>query len=235
MREPLPPDVETLLEAERGAAPAKEAMPRVARRLELSLGVALGVTASAATASAATTSVASTASSAASASAATAVKTLALKLLLGAVGAALVGGGTYVALHKNSAPPRVIASRHLEETAPRRTIPAPIIPSIPPVTPTPHAAHARPRPDAFASEQAFLEEARAALVGGAPERAVKLLGEERRRFPSSPLTETRESLLVQALAATGRVTDARAQAADFRHRFPHSLYQPAVDASLDGR
>jgi hypothetical protein len=140
-------------------------------------------------------------------------------------------------MHKNSAPQARVntdAISRTVETAPRRAVAAPIIiPSVPP--PAPRVPHPQARPDAFASEQAFLEEARAALVNGAPERALKLLGEERRRFPQGPLTETRESLRVQALAAAGRGSEARARAAEFRHRFPHSLYQPAVDASLDGR
>jgi hypothetical protein len=210
--------LEALLAAERKAPePADEVRARVARRLEVTLGVAVGAT------------VAGMAqASTGSATAISAVgKSLALKILCGAV---LVGGATYVAVQDHRPPPppprpAPIQVRHF--VAPPPAAPAAALPVAPIARPRPH-----PHADGLASEQAYLEEARAALMGNAPERALALLGQHERRFPAGQLTEARESLSVQALMAAGRPEAARARAAEFRRRFPRSLFLPAVDAFL---
>jgi hypothetical protein len=48
------------------------------------------------------------------------------------------------------------------------------------------------------------------------------------------LSEERESLWIHALVTLGRVEEALQRAGAFRERFPDSLLQPSVDASLQG-
>jgi hypothetical protein len=220
----LPPDIDSLLESERRAAPPEGAQARVQRRLEATLGLATAAIAGA------STSAASTGAHAAHTGAALASKALAFKLVAAAVGAALLGGGAFVALRQKSAPAPLVS--------PNTDVPEARAPKPPMHSVVPHVA-ALPRPlhphaprGGLADEQAFLEEARAALRGGSPERALQLLSQHERVFPNALLGDARESLAIQALVAQDRLEAARARAAEFRRRYPRSLFQPAVDASL---
>ncbi len=79
------------------------------------------------------------------------------------------------------------------------------------------------------AELALLTEARAAL-SSSPARALSLAEEHARRFPSSQLGQERSALRIQALAALGRTTEARAELDAFRARNPRSAYLPTLEA-----
>jgi hypothetical protein len=95
-----------------------------------------------------------------------------------------------------------------------------------PGTPPPAAS------SSLSAEQLLLDQARAALTAGEPDRALALLSEHARRFSRPQLGEEREALAIQALAVEGRFDEARARAARFRASAPNSLFLPAVDATL---
>jgi hypothetical protein len=219
-----PRDIEALLDAERRAPhPPVETQARVLRRVETTLGLAAGV---AATATAAKASAATGAHTAAAVGA----KAVIVKVVLGAVGAAMLGGGAYVALQHKSTPAALApAAETSEPVAPRPPPQALVVPRQAPPPPPPRA---KPLQKGLADEQAFLEEARAALRNGSPERALNLLQQHERTFPAGQLGEARDVLAIQALIAEGKPDAARARAAEFRRRHPRSLFQPAVDASL---
>jgi len=95
---------------------------------------------------------------------------------------------------------------------------------------------ARPRavatPAQLDQERAVLDEARTALQSGDGAAALAAIDRHARGFAHPELAEEREALAVQALVISGRYEDARARAARFRASSPHSLFMPAVDASL---
>lgn len=108
-------------------------------------------------------------------------------------------------------------------------------PSAPPATSAAGAsrrAHA-PGSSTFAAEQALLDQARAALVQGDPQRAMGLLGRHRTRFANGLLAEEREAMRVEALVAESRYPEARAAAQAFRARNPHSLFLATVDSAVE--
>lgn len=86
----------------------------------------------------------------------------------------------------------------------------------------------------LARERVLLEAARTALEHGAPADALAALDRHRRRFPDGQLCEERETLAVFALAAAGRMDEARAKTAAFHRAFPKSLQGPALDARISG-
>lgn len=218
---PLPPDLSVLLAAERARADLPDAAKeRILERLEARVAVPWmprGL--------------------------ATALGTFACGLVLGA---ALCG--VWLSGRAGALQPKVLV---LDPPLP----PAPVVvvlrtaapPAQPPSPPAPGrsdgagAEHDRE----LARERALLETARTALArkppdpaeaADAPERpdAITLLLQHARQFPDGRLAEERESLLIQALAAAGRTSEARSRAARFRTRFSHSLLLPAVEAAALG-
>jgi len=93
-----------------------------------------------------------------------------------------------------------------------------------PPTRTPVVAQDRER------ESALLARARAAMLRGRPADALDALGEHQRAFPSGRLSEEREALAVQALAASGDRAAARARAESFQRRYPNSPLGEVVSA-----
>jgi hypothetical protein len=233
----LPPDnndnndIESLLEWERHAsAPPVEAQVRVRTRVEATLGLAAAVAVTAGATQAATNGATqATMTGATQALATAATKALILKLMIGVVGTALVGGGVFAALQHKSPARAIVEEPRAPMVEPRAPVAREPRLVIPAAAPLPRVVHVR---KGLADEQAFLEEARAALVGGSPERALRLLQQHQRDFPAAQLGDARDSLVIQALVAEGRVEQARVKAAEFRRRHPHSLFLPAVDASL---
>lgn len=97
----------------------------------------------------------------------------------------------------------------------------------------------RPHPVAtpastLGDEQALLEAARRALAAGDPRGALAAVSTHERRFAAGGLAEERDVLRIQAHARAGRMDEARAFAARFRARYPHSLLRAAVDYALGG-
>ena len=73
-------------------------------------------------------------------------------------------------------------------------------------------------------ELAIVEQAQRALREQRPDRALELLERHRRMHAHGALAEERELLRAQALCATGRLTEARALAAEFVAEHPASAY-----------
>jgi hypothetical protein len=83
-----------------------------------------------------------------------------------------------------------------------------------------------------AAERTDLDVARAALARGRADACLAALAEHRRTYGEGSFAEERESLWIQALAAAGRLDEARARLAKFRARYPGSLFAPALDKAL---
>ena len=93
--------------------------------------------------------------------------------------------------------------------------------SPPPVRPA-AASHRGARALDIEAELRILREIHASLQAGDPARALALLDEQERRFPSGALLEERESTRPVVLCAIGRVADARQAAARFLRNYPES-------------
>lgn len=86
----------------------------------------------------------------------------------------------------------------------------------------------------LAKEQVLLDTARAALARGRADDALVAVASHATQFPQGRLVEDREAVAVQALAAAGRLDEARARAKGFRARYPRSIYLKAIERSLSG-
>ena len=169
--------------------------------------------------------------------AAAAVASKAGSLKLVAISGAVVAGGA-IALFMfvrsgPPAPPR--------ETRPVPAVAAPATPTAEPVAPSPEVAPPAPKPksqertpprasarDDLAVEETLLEQARKAP----PSRALALLREHERRFPSGLLTAERLYLSAKAHAESGNQTAARRYATELERRFPASSYVARLRAIL---
>ena len=94
----------------------------------------------------------------------------------------------------------------------------------PSVVPTALAAHEE-------SEASFLRRAQTTLAAD-PSAALALLDEYPSRYPHGSLAQEREVMAIDALARLGRMDEARARAADFEARYPHSAHESRLDAIL---
>lgn len=139
-----------------------------------------------------------------------------------AVGLAVAGVVTSVALFRNTSPsPAVVPSRAQASVA------TPVTPSAPLAPPTPAAegisAAAPPsdssnartttsrRTDLLGAEVAILSRAATELHARHFASALKLLDEHARTFPRGTLTQERIAARVQALCGLGRVSEAKAE------------------------
>lgn len=86
----------------------------------------------------------------------------------------------------------------------------------------------------YARELRLLQPAREALAREDFASALAATAAHERRFPRGQLVEEREALRIVALAGARRTAEARAAAAAFHERFPHSLLQKRVDGALRG-
>ncbi len=89
--------------------------------------------------------------------------------------------------------------------------------------------HVRASRRGSADEIALLQRAKRALPAK-PTRALALLEKHAHEFPQGSFTEEREALAIEAFFADGRGSQARAQLAAFRARYPHSAYRRRLDA-----
>ena len=161
-----------------------------------------------------------------------------------AIAGLVIGGGagaaTYAALSKPPPPVIVYVDRPVLTAAAASTVPqlTPTVvadepvPVSPPVVIVPSASTASPASQ-LAAERSVLDEARAALVQGAPQRALEKLDRHARAFPRPMLGEERDAMRVEALARVGRTGEARSQADAFRRRWPGSLFLPTVDSAVE--
>ncbi|MDP8999015.1 MAG: hypothetical protein M3O46_02775 [Myxococcota bacterium] len=91
---------------------------------------------------------------------------------------------------------------------------------------------AAPHASRLTEERVLLDEARAGLVQGDPQRALQRLDLHRTRFADGLLAEERDAMQVEALAGAGRYDEARARADAFRARQPTSLFLPTVESAI---
>jgi len=112
------------------------------------------------------------------------------------------------------------------------------------VAPSPAAVAAERRPeprparrassgDELEAERIMLQRARAQLAAGDGKTALGAIERHARRFPGGALVEEREALAVRALLLTANHEAARARGAQFRRRYPQSIYLPAVEQALE--
>jgi len=242
--EPLPDDLAQLLAHERERPqPERASVERAATRLGAELGIPIALSPS--------SSGSSDATRGSPGSRIAAHKALGTAKLVTIVVAAFVAGGvTGVTIHSALAPaPRVrVVERRVvvREAAAPPAIPAqPATPEPQPVTPAISPERERPptrrpssesasRDTSLAAERHLLEIARAALARGRAPEALDALATHRARFADGQLSEERDALRVQALASAGRDAEARAAAAAFRARYPHSMFEAVVRAALGG-
>jgi hypothetical protein len=258
--EPLQPDLEALLDAERQVPPAPTAArERVRGRLAATLGItALGASsAQAATAIHATGATpalgegaGSTARAALKAAPQVIGKSILAKVTLGLIGltgAIGIGVGAHL-LRTHARPPAHAAlptapAPTAPVAAPPIAIPSPAAPmtATPTAVPTPASPAPAARPTRhhahegegdLVAERRLLDAAHAALARGDHAAALSALARDRREFPHGQLAEERDSLFIGALAASGRTDEARARAAAFRTRYPRSIFLPAVEATV---
>lgn len=234
-RTPLPPELKTLVEAERRAPPRPPADARLAVRQRLDAALA-GRAAPTATAPHA---------------GAGAPQTLGLRGLRFWPLAATFAAGTvagalgHAALTRAPPIPTAPIDRPAVATTTTATnttatpAPPPSVAAAPPATPlvvTPEQFPARtpPRYESLAAERSLLERARSALARGDATGALAAVGLHEKRYPHGTLAEEREALAVQALSELGN-PEAKERAGQFHKRFPKSLLAPVVDAAVGGR
>jgi hypothetical protein len=90
------------------------------------------------------------------------------------------------------------------------------------------AATALPAGGDLAAESALLDVAFRALARNDAPAALRALAEHRRAFATGGLVEERDALEVKALARAGDLDDARRQARQFQHQFPHSVQLQSI-------
>jgi hypothetical protein len=84
----------------------------------------------------------------------------------------------------------------------------------------------------LAAERALIERAHAAIAQGRGADALAALDEHARQHPRGRLGEERETLRIRALAAAGRLGEARQRAQAFKQRFPQSLMIPVLEQAV---
>lgn len=86
-----------------------------------------------------------------------------------------------------------------------------------------------PSSSTLSAERALLDVAHSALSKGQASDALDALGRHARRFPRGVYREEREALTIQCLRALGRVDEAERLAAQFKTRYPRSLFLSIVE------
>jgi len=209
-------------------------------RLDRTLAVALGLTAT----SAAGTATAVTAGKLAG-------MTLALKCTAGIAVVALAAGGGYSEWRAASrsravlAAPVAAASAKVAAT-PALTVPvAPVarenerpsanVPAAGPGLRATRVDRAEPSKTALAEELDLLHDVQAKWRRGDAAAALGLLAQHRRRFPRSQLGPERDALTILSLCAVGRTAQARKLAERFLRSAARSPLRASVEESCGGR
>lgn len=232
-----PAPLEALLTAERQRpGPSTEALARVTSRIEGDLKALPDLL-----------SVAPAGPSAASSGAGAGLFRSLVVFLAGALAGAGLMAGIRPASVPTGAPAPGLVQRE-EHQPPKQVDLLPPAPSPVPLPERPLAVEARPgarreaapvptRPtpradEELAAERALLEMARTNLAKGRAAQALALLEPYPVQFPNGQLAEEFESLLIQAWVSTGRHSEARERAAQFKLRFPDSMLSISIDAAL---
>jgi hypothetical protein len=242
---PLPPDLEVLLQCER-RAPGPD--PQVRARVRSRLAITLGLTGLGSSAAAGASPASAPAAAAPTAAPALGPPAL-FKMGFGVVGALVLAAGTYLALRPEVPQPAASSSgvpvpQSLPKESPPAASPAPssvvthaigrVGADASTLSPgsTPRHRSISETADALAAERALLDRARNALIRGDMGQALKLTAHHAHQFPRGQLAEERDSLAIRALVQEGELDAARARASQFRARYPHSIFLPALETAL---
>jgi hypothetical protein len=218
---PLPPDLDALLDAERRCPdPPTQVRARVLSRFRSTIGV--GAAPAMATPLLAPPAV--------------------LALVMFTLGvAAGIGAQKWIDRRPKPARPAATVARPTqpEPSTPAavRAEPAPppdVMPSAPkPAVVRPKPSKPVPVPDEMETERVMIQLARVRLAQKDGSAALQVIERHARAFPDGALAEEREALAVKALILAGYAEAARARGAQFRARYPRSIYLPVVEKSLE--
>jgi hypothetical protein len=140
-----------------------------------------------------------------------------------------------VALSQPAAPPPAPAAPSVAGVRPASNEAAPkaVQPAAAPETATAPSPPARVSKDGPATwdEPQLIERARKALASD-PRRALLLVQEHQRRFPSGALGVERDVIALEALARSGQTLEAKRRALAFEAKYPKSIHLPRVHALL---
>lgn len=125
-----------------------------------------------------------------------------------------------------AAPPKVEV---VTPTPDRDPTPAPAPAPIPAPAPPP-VVHAKPA--TAPSEASLLGQAWSSISSGNPRHALELAERDARLYPTGVMREERAAIEVVALAKLGRSTDAHVAAKQFLVRYPTSLHRALVEQSI---
>jgi hypothetical protein len=219
----LDEEAQQLLSLARSArTPDANDRARVARRLGLAAGISASAASSAAMAQASGTLKAGAASGV---------------WKLGAAGIAIFSAavGGYLTLQPAAAPvqpqkSQPATAQHVD-ASPARVMPEPDatpVPQTPALRPAPRRAE---RSDTLVQELELLHRAQAAWRASQAERALELVKQHGERFPRSQLREERETLEVLTLCKLGRAREAGRVARTLFQRSPQSPARAAIEES----
>jgi hypothetical protein len=162
--------------------------------------------------------------------------------------ALVIGGAVGAAAHGAATSPRVVYVDRVVVPPPSAVAPTPppelsATPSARPAQlPLPRASTEVPNGPAsvrlspeqeLAAERTLLDAARAAFSEGDGTRALEIVGQHEKRFPTGLLVEEREALAIRSLLLEKRVVEARARAERFEHQFPGSLALGVIHRALE--
>jgi hypothetical protein len=151
-------------------------------------------------------------------------------VITGAVAAMTLAAPTEPPLLEAPAPAKRVVSAELGDPKPQPS------PAVSPSSAAPLGTAAAEPPKASDAplrwdEPQLIERARRAL-GTDAQRALALTQEHQRRFPNGELRVEREVIALEALARSGRASEARKRALVFEAKHPKSIYLPQVRALL---
>jgi hypothetical protein len=153
-----------------------------------------------------------------------------------------LGGAAYFAVHRPAPAPVLVSDPPIASPAVTQD-PVAVAPSMTATAPTERQApsikpHVDPPPSvappSIGEETALLMGAQTAIREGDSARALALLDEHARRFPTGMLAEERDASRVLALCAAGRTSEARELAGKFLAAHPRSPAASRVRNSCVG-
>jgi hypothetical protein len=151
-------------------------------------------------------------------------------LIVSAAGAVMVARSGA----KDERPAAPLPSVHVVSLLPAAPAPAVMLPAAAVSAPVPEQALRRPVPgsvtvqESYATELRLLRRAQSAFAQRDFTKALTVIAEHTRNFPSGRLSEEREALRIQSLAGSGRADEARHATSAFAKRFPRSVLLPRL-------
>jgi len=169
---------------------------------------------------------------------------LGMKLVAAAVASTFVGVGAYWVHTANHAPKvaqGVVAAAPVTAPVTSATAVAPdpatddMSEAAPPPSVAPSAGAASPRVSRLDAEASLLSKVRSQLHGGDPHGALATLNQLQTAFPNGQLTQEREVLAVEVLAANGNLAAAKRKANAFIAAHPSSPHSAKLERFVESR